>query len=183
MEFAAQLGIKYNTFMKHLDSTRPLWSPSLNMYITLLQAGSSPVDAVIQGPYLTTDPIKGVDLHSLPQGIIALAKDKVTRLGVYLSAGQAAFLLDGKVDRTYIYRYINIEYLVSTSLGLVYFVMNPGYVAPGVRLSSKEVLRESNRPSLCLTLFEVSMSSSRPKLRPQLSFEELKHEPKPLIVI
>jgi hypothetical protein len=130
MEFAAQLGIKYNTFMKHLDSTRPLWSPSLNMYITLLQAGSSPVDAVIQGPYLTTDPIKGVDLHSLPQGIIALAKDKVTRLGVYLSAGQAAFLLDGKVDRTYIYRYINIEYLVSTSLGLVYFVMNPGYVAP-----------------------------------------------------
>lgn len=42
----------------------------------------------------------------------------------------AAFQLDVKVEFQYIFRYINIEQLVSTSLGLKYFVMNPNYIAP-----------------------------------------------------
>lgn len=129
MQFAAQLGIKYNTFSNHLNSTRPVWSPTLNLYITLSN-GLEYWSGTLQGPYLNTQPIQEVDLTSLPHGIIALAADKLTQLDIFTSAAQAAFKLDGKLESSYIFRYINIEYMVNTSLGLVYFVMNPNYVAP-----------------------------------------------------
>jgi hypothetical protein len=130
MQFAVQLGIKYNTFIAHLNSIRPVWSPVLSMYVTLLEEGENYVNATLQTPYINTQPILGVDLSSLADGIIALASDKVTQLGVFVSAAQAALLLDGKVEYNYIFRYINVERLVETSLGLVYFVMNPNYVVP-----------------------------------------------------
>lgn len=100
------------------------------MYITLLEAGSEYSDTRLRGPYLNTNPISGIDLHGLRDGIIMLASDKVTQLGAFTSAAHAAFTLDSKVEFMYISRYINVEHLVSTTIGLVYFVMNPNYIVP-----------------------------------------------------
>lgn len=130
IQFATQLGIPYNTFMTHMNSIRPIWSNTLGAYITLLVEDSSYEDVTLQGPYINTEPIEGVDLNSLPNGIIALNADKVTQFGTYQSSAEAALVLDGKVEHSYIKRYVNVDKLVVTSAGSFYFVRNPNYIAP-----------------------------------------------------
>lgn len=130
MQFASLLGIPYNTFMNHLNCIRPIWSPTLGEYITLLVEGSSYEDVSLTKPYLNTEPVTGIDLSSLPDGIIAVLPDKVTRFGTYQSSAQAALILDGKVECLYISRYVNVDKLVATSAGSFYFVRNPNYIVP-----------------------------------------------------
>lgn len=131
-KIASYLGItRYNTMMERLNNSKvQTYSTTLNSYVTFLQEGMSYTHTSLKGHTLISTPISGVDLFSLPEGIIALSADKKTQYKIFLSTNHAAYLLDGKVDSQYISRYINVEKLVKTREGSFYFVSRPDYVSP-----------------------------------------------------
>jgi hypothetical protein len=140
---ASYLGLtRYNTMIERLNNSKVhTYSPSLDQYVTrfaLLQTGMEYKDTSLKGYTSNTIPIAGVDLFSLPEGLIALKSDKTTQYNKYLSANHAAYSIDGNFESKYIERYINIEKLVETKEGNFYFVKRPDYVAPKAkfRLSS-----------------------------------------------
>ena len=54
-------------------------------------------DQALKGFTINDTHITGVDLFSLPDGIIALQSDKCTKFNIYTSASHAVYSIDGKV--------------------------------------------------------------------------------------
>ena len=129
MELAATLGLKYKLFKRYLDTTGSVYSPTLEQIITIRREGATLL-APVNLSYVTTEPIIGFDLLSLAPGIHAYLPNKLTLFRIFDSVAQAAWLLDRKIEIKYIERYINVEFLVKTAAGLLYFVKHPDYVAP-----------------------------------------------------
>jgi hypothetical protein len=127
-QLADAVGIKYNTFMSHMNSVRPVFSSVFGELVLIGSAShAGPLStSPILGPYIETTPVSGFDLHNLPAGqLFTYLADKVTLYKYYPSPAVAARELDNKVEYKYISRYINVDKIVTTTQGLFYFVMNP----------------------------------------------------------
>jgi hypothetical protein len=88
-QLAGQIGISYKSFMYHLNTTSPVYSPVLEQDVTILAAGVTPTKPVPVS-YVSTEPISGVDLSTLGPGITALHPDKEQVYATYVSASEAA---------------------------------------------------------------------------------------------
>jgi cytochrome c oxidase subunit 2 len=128
---AVMLGLSRASVMRYLNLIgRYVHSPVIGD-VYLVDPNRSMEDRVPSQRWLnSSDPISGINIDNLEPGkLYAFHTDKVTLFGTYTSPGEAAMVLDGKIDNKYIRRYINLEriVLVGADNTPIYFVMNPAY--------------------------------------------------------
>lgn len=124
-----QTGKTYNQVSDYLDHVSSFYSDLLECDVLLRTIGNQGPfkTGPVQTSWVTTDPIEGFDVGSLPDGLIHLldSNKQPTEMS-YSSHKDAAWTLDGKSESKYIERYINVERMVETSKGTFFFVQNKG---------------------------------------------------------
>jgi hypothetical protein len=107
--------------------------------LRFLQIDSAYKYKQLKGYTINTNPITGICLNSLPDGLIALKSDNLIIFNIFKSASHAAYTIDNKVNSIYIKRYINIDKLIKTTAGSFYFVQRPDYITPNIQFREKLV--------------------------------------------
>lgn len=120
-----------------MNSIRPVWSPTLGAYMTLLVESSSYEDITLQSPYINTGPFTGSDPNNLPDGIIALNANKVTQFKISPSSAEAALKWDGNVECSDLSQSVNLNRLVVTFAGSFYLVRNPHFIVPTIQFQGR----------------------------------------------
>jgi len=97
-QLASLLVISYNTFVAHLDHSKPIMSPGFDQLVHIKTNNGQQKTGWIQGPMINTTAITGIDLTKLPHKLVALLPDKETVYREFMTPRQASWELDGKME-------------------------------------------------------------------------------------
>lgn len=163
---AVALGISNTTLNRYINlQNHSVYSSVLDMKVFLIDP-TKPLtqDSPNYSNQDSISPISGVDLYAIEKGkLFALHLDKQTVYGVYDKASHAALSLDGRSDKKYILRYINLEYpvIVGPNRDSVFFVMNPEWKMDiSGRIAARPLGRKKSSLSKSIVLVDIKDNSA-----------------------